>query len=127
MSDRGPNQDVMRLSEESQPDATYRDAGYLGTSAVDDEEVYDLGFIVDHHNDRWGAQTPEDVSDAVAHPQENLDKTECPVRREPALAGIAETEPRRPAVLAGDNAQVVATDPVAGERVFAEDAEALRP
>jgi hypothetical protein len=53
MSDRGPNQDKPPLAGRAEDkDATYRDAGYLGTSENDDEEVRDLGFIVDDHDDR---------------------------------------------------------------------------
>ena len=56
MSDRGPNQDMMDVSGQARrakpPDATYRDATYLGTSEDDDEEVEDLGFIVDDRDDR---------------------------------------------------------------------------
>jgi len=33
-------------------DPTYQDASYLGTDEEDDEEVRDLGFIVDDHDDR---------------------------------------------------------------------------
>ncbi|MFN3653054.1 MAG: hypothetical protein ACK47B_26030 [Armatimonadota bacterium] len=53
MSDRGPNQDFME-QERLDPikDRSYEDAGYLGTSPDDDEEVQDLGFIVDNHSDR---------------------------------------------------------------------------
>jgi hypothetical protein len=36
---------------EQKPDATYRDATYLGTSEDDAEEVQDLGFIVDDRRD----------------------------------------------------------------------------
>jgi len=53
MADRGPNQDFMHL--EPQPregDAKYHDASYLGDSEDDEEEVHDLGFIVDDHDDR---------------------------------------------------------------------------
>lgn len=53
MSDRGPNQDFMPQGGEPEPeDATYRDASYLGTSPDDEEEVRDLGFIVEDHDDR---------------------------------------------------------------------------
>jgi len=33
-------------------DPTYQDASYLGTDEEDEEEVRDLGFIVDDHDDR---------------------------------------------------------------------------
>jgi hypothetical protein len=33
-------------------DPTYQDASYLGTDEEEDEEVRDLGFIVDDHDDR---------------------------------------------------------------------------
>src|SRR3954447_14384054 len=57
MSDRGPNQDMTDTSgqakREQTPDATYRDATYLGTSEDDeDDEVQDLGFIVEDRDDR---------------------------------------------------------------------------
>ncbi len=52
MSDRGPNQDFMHLPDQKEADLTYADASYLGTDAQDDEEVRDLGFIVDDHDDR---------------------------------------------------------------------------
>jgi hypothetical protein len=53
MSDRGPNQDFMHLDPgPEKEDAKYRHAGYLGTSPDDEEEVEDLGFIVDDHDDR---------------------------------------------------------------------------
>jgi hypothetical protein len=53
MSDRGPNQDLMPIGGQPEgQDATYRDASYLGTSEDDEEEVRDLGFIVDDHDDR---------------------------------------------------------------------------
>lgn len=62
MADRRPNQDEMviggqRRDETPETDATYRDASYLGTSADDDEEVRDLGFIVDDHDDRRATLT----------------------------------------------------------------------
>lgn len=52
--DRGPNQDFMHLNpeEDAPDDPTYQDATYLGNSPDDDEEVHDLGFIVDDHDDR---------------------------------------------------------------------------
>jgi len=53
MADRGPNQDFMHLDPGTKPaDAKYRDASYLGDSEDDDEEVRDLGFIVEDHDDR---------------------------------------------------------------------------
>jgi len=57
MIDRGPNQDAMPMGANAardalDDDATYKDASYLGTSEDDDEEVRDLGFIVDDHDDR---------------------------------------------------------------------------
>jgi len=53
MIDRGPNQDEPPLGPtQDKEDATYRDASYLGTSEEDDEEVRDLGFIVEDHDDR---------------------------------------------------------------------------
>ena len=53
MSDRGPNQDLMPIAgDPDTEDPTYRDAAYLGTSEDDEEEVRDLGFIVDDHDDR---------------------------------------------------------------------------
>lgn len=53
MSDRGPNQDFMGVGpKDEQIDPTYEDASYLGTDEEDDEEVRDLGFIVDDHDDR---------------------------------------------------------------------------
>jgi hypothetical protein len=56
--DRGPNQDAMDVGEwDEAQDATYQDASYLGTSPNDDEEVQDLGFIVDDHDDRRVALT----------------------------------------------------------------------
>jgi hypothetical protein len=53
-TDRGPNQDFMHLSPEDDlpEDATYRNASYLGDSPDDEEELQDLGFIVDDHDDR---------------------------------------------------------------------------
>jgi len=52
MSDRGPNQDKMPVGgEPERRDATYRDATYLGTSPDDEEEVQDLGFIVEDRRD----------------------------------------------------------------------------
>jgi hypothetical protein len=51
--DRGPNQDFMHLRPDAAQDGDYRDASYLGTdSAEDEEDVRDLGFIVDDHDDR---------------------------------------------------------------------------
>jgi hypothetical protein len=53
MTDRGPDQDRMPVGEpEDEQDATYRDASYLGTDPEDEEEVRDLGFIVEDHDDR---------------------------------------------------------------------------
>ena len=53
MSDRGPNQDFMHLpGRGDNADLTYADASYLGTDEEDDEEVRDLGFIVEDHDDR---------------------------------------------------------------------------
>src|SRR5437868_5921814 len=56
MSDQGPNQDMMDTSDEGRrrkkQDATYRDATYLGTSEDEEEEVHDLGFIVEDREDR---------------------------------------------------------------------------
>jgi len=40
-------------------DATYRDASYLGTDEGDEEEVRDLGFIVEDHDDRRISLTPD--------------------------------------------------------------------
>ena len=58
MGDRGPNSDLMPLDlEPGDEDATYRDASYLGDSPDDDEEVRDLGFIVDDHDDRRATLT----------------------------------------------------------------------
>lgn len=54
MADRGPNQDEMRIGRVDLDDPTYRDASYLGTDQEDEEEVRDLGFIVDDHDDRRG-------------------------------------------------------------------------
>lgn len=54
MADRGPNQDQMRIGRVDRDDPTYRDASYLGTDQEDEEEVRDLGFIVDDHDDRRG-------------------------------------------------------------------------
>jgi hypothetical protein len=52
-TDRGPNQDAMPQGGQAEKtDATYRDATYLGTSEDDEEEVRDLGFIVEDHDDR---------------------------------------------------------------------------
>jgi hypothetical protein len=52
MSDRGPNPDQMPVGgRPDEPDATYRDASYLGTSEDDEEEVQDLGFIVEDRRD----------------------------------------------------------------------------
>jgi len=51
--DRGPNQDQVQLGpRDDEEDGTYRDASYLGTSEDDEEEVRDLGFIVEDHDDR---------------------------------------------------------------------------
>jgi hypothetical protein len=53
MTDRGPDQDRMPVGEpDDEMDATYRDASYLGTDEEDAEEVRDLGFIVEDHDDR---------------------------------------------------------------------------
>jgi hypothetical protein len=53
MTDRGPDQDRMPVGEpDDEMDATYRDASYLGTDEEDEEEVRDLGFIVEDHDDR---------------------------------------------------------------------------
>ena len=53
MADRGPQQDQMRIGgPRTEPDPTYDDATYLGTSEDDTEEVRDLGFIVEDHDDR---------------------------------------------------------------------------
>ncbi len=58
MADRGPNQDFMGVGKRPEAiDPTYRDASYLGTDIEDDEEVHDLGFIVDDHDDRRGTLT----------------------------------------------------------------------
>lgn len=58
MADRGPNQDFMHLEHDPKKiDAKYRDASYLGDSEEDDEEVQDLGFIVEDHDDRRGTLT----------------------------------------------------------------------
>jgi len=58
MADRGPNQDLMDIGpQDEKPDWKYRDAAYLGDSEADDEEVRDLGFIVDDHDDRRGTLT----------------------------------------------------------------------
>jgi hypothetical protein len=58
MADRGPNQDLMPLGPEPKPgDAKYREASYLGDSEDDDEEVRDLGFIVEDHDDRRASVT----------------------------------------------------------------------
>ena len=62
MSFKGPNQDLMPVGGEARPadeetDATYEDAGYLGTDEDDSEEVRDLGFIVEDHDDRRGTLT----------------------------------------------------------------------
>lgn len=53
MSDRGPNQDFLGAGPKDELiDPTYQDASYLGTDEDDEEEVRDLGFIVDDHDDR---------------------------------------------------------------------------
>src|SRR5437667_5082660 len=53
MTDRGPDQDKMAVGgRERKEDATYRDASYLVTDEEDEEEVHDLGFIVEDHDDR---------------------------------------------------------------------------
>jgi hypothetical protein len=53
MTDRGPDQDTMPVGgRERKGDATYRDASYLVTDEEDEEEVQDLGFIVENHDDR---------------------------------------------------------------------------
>jgi hypothetical protein len=52
MSDRGPNQDQVPLGRIDKDDPTYRQASYLGTDQEDEEEVRDLGFIVEDHDDR---------------------------------------------------------------------------
>ena len=58
MSHRGPNQDEMPIAgPPEKKDATYRDASYLGASEDDEEEVRDLGFIVEDHDDRRIALT----------------------------------------------------------------------
>lgn len=58
MADRGPDQDRIALApREDEEDETYKDASYLGTSENDDEDVRDLGFIVDDHDDRRAAIT----------------------------------------------------------------------
>lgn len=58
MADRGPNQDTMRLDDPTaEPDAKYRDASYLGDSEDDEEEIRDLGFIVEDHDDRRSSLT----------------------------------------------------------------------
>jgi hypothetical protein len=62
MSFKGPNQDLMPIGGEAETDnteldPTYEDAGYLGTDEDDSEEVRDLGFIIDNHDDRRGTLT----------------------------------------------------------------------
>ncbi|HEU4754034.1 MAG TPA: hypothetical protein VFU47_13070 [Armatimonadota bacterium] len=56
MADRGPNSDFMFLHPERACEQgeglTYEDASYLGTDPQDEEEVQDLGFIVEDHDDR---------------------------------------------------------------------------
>ena len=52
MADRGPNQDEVKIGRVDRDDPTYRDASYLGTDQDDEEEVQDLGFIVEDHDDR---------------------------------------------------------------------------
>lgn len=54
MADRGLNQDEMVVGRVDRNDPTYRDASYLGTDQEDEEEVRDLGFIVEDHDDRRG-------------------------------------------------------------------------
>src|SRR5262245_23760651 len=56
MTDRGPDQDQMKIgAREKTRDSKYRDATYLGTDEEDEEEVRDLGFIVEDHDDRRAA------------------------------------------------------------------------
>lgn len=58
MADRGPNQDMMpqgKLPDDIDP--TYQNASYLGTDEEDEEEVRDLGFIIEDHDDRRGTLT----------------------------------------------------------------------
>jgi len=62
MSFKGPNQDLMPIggdaeADNTELDPTYEDAGYLGTDEDDSEEVRDLGFIIDDHDDRRGTLT----------------------------------------------------------------------
>src|SRR5579862_6309134 len=53
MTDRGPDQDNMPVGgKERKEDATYRDASYLVTDEEDEEEVQDLSFIIEDHDDR---------------------------------------------------------------------------
>jgi hypothetical protein len=52
MIDRGPNQDMMHLGTDDEDDNGYEHASYVGGEKDDEEEVHDLGFIVDDHDDR---------------------------------------------------------------------------
>ena len=52
MADHLLNPDEARLGPVDRSDPTYRDASYLGTDVEDEEEVRDLGFIVEDHDDR---------------------------------------------------------------------------
>lgn len=54
MTDRGPDQDKIPAARVERRDPTYQDAGYLGTGPRKEDEVQDLGFIVEDHNDRRG-------------------------------------------------------------------------
>jgi hypothetical protein len=57
MSYPGPNQDTVKIGQDDEADPTYEHVSYLGTGSDDEEDVRDLGFIVDDHDDRRGTLT----------------------------------------------------------------------
>lgn len=57
MTDRGPDQDQIPAARVDRRDPTYRGASYLGTGERDEDEVQDLGFIVDDREDRRNSLT----------------------------------------------------------------------
>lgn len=58
MADRGPQSDLTDFTRSpKKSDPTYEDASYLGTDEEDGEEVRDLGFIVEDHDDRRATLT----------------------------------------------------------------------
>jgi hypothetical protein len=54
MTDRGPDQDQIPAAKVDRRDPTYQDSSYLGTGPREEDDVQDLGFIVDDHDDRRG-------------------------------------------------------------------------